>query len=233
MEAFRNRGILPRDVRTISTEALTWNTMTNPRPKWLKGVLGELDLRWSLDMKRSEIFALNETNRWKMWAALKNAMTQEQDLCAELGLLPDLPRYGPDGQVLRQPATGETTFDIFSVRPARRVAPDGTFRTEAIAVVHQRRPIQVDDKDPSKGWFWFRGGATLVLDPRPGHEEIRYSIIKNTGSASRLERQRTTAGGTFLSPLRALYFGGPRPGSRRELEPFAAMHADHRGNENG
>ena len=65
MEAFRNRGILPRDVRTFSTETLAWGTTAEPKPKWLAAVLKDLDLRWSLDMKRSEVFTLNEKNRSK------------------------------------------------------------------------------------------------------------------------------------------------------------------------
>jgi hypothetical protein len=57
------------------------------------------------------------------------------------------------------------------------------------------------------GFFWFRAGATLIIDPTDGQEEIRYSIIKNA-SDSRLALQMKIATGSMLSPLRALYFGG-------------------------
>ena len=61
------------------------------------------------------------------------------------------------------------------------------------------------------------------MDPRKGQEEIRYSIIKNTGSVERRKRQAQTAAASHLSPLRALYFGGSRS------EPFALLHAGHGG----
>jgi hypothetical protein len=119
-----------------------------------------------------------------------------------------------------------TTFEVHSVRPARRIAPDGSFRTEIVAVINQRQPKPVDGRDVSNGWFWFRGGATLILDPRKGREEVRYSIIKNSGSESRLERQRQFASTGHLSPLRALYFSGAGPNAAG-LEPFAMMHATY------
>ena len=37
---------------------------------------------------------------------------------------------------------GQSTFDVFGVRPTRRVEPDGSFRTEVIAIVHQRLPMR-------------------------------------------------------------------------------------------
>jgi len=113
------------------------------------------------------------------------------------------------------------------VRPTRRVEPDGSFRTEVIAVIQQRVPVGLDGTPAlngvkkGDGFFWFRGGATVIIDPRQGQEEIRYSIIKNTGSADRLKRQSQTATANFLSPLRALYFG------REVSEPFAMLHASH------
>ena len=74
------------------------------------------------------------------------------------------------------------------------------------------------------GFFWFRAGATLIIDPTNGQEEIRYSIIK-IPSVSRLELQMKIATRSMLSPLRALYFGG-QSGSAL-TEPFAMLHAAH------
>jgi hypothetical protein len=227
MEAFRNRGILPRDVRTISQESLAWNTLEDPSPPWLAGILKDIDLRWNQDLSRSEIFELNEKNRWRMWSGLKKVFATDPSLYTQFGLLPDLPRFDQHGRVDKWPALGDTTFEVYSVRPARRLGPDGSFRTDIVAVIHQRQAVPLDGKDVENGFFWFRGGATLILDPREGCQEIRYSIIKNSGSKSRMERQRQTVSGSFVSPLRALYFGGP--GS----EPFAALHASYRELSNG
>lgn len=221
MEAFRNRGILPRDVRTISVESLAWCTPKDPQPKWLPDVIGKIDLRWDQGSPRRTIFALNEKNRMAMRRALESVFSKHPEVLAQFGLLPNLPRYDQEGKVLKIPAAGKTTFDVYSVRPARRVGPDGTFRTDVIVVIHQRRPVPIDGQNLANGWFWFRGGATLILDAHKGSDAIRYSIIKNSSSAGRLERQRHMATGTFASPLQALYFG------QADAEPFAMMHARH------
>ena len=45
--------------------------------------------------------------------------------------------------------------------------------------------IARDGVKRDEDFIWFRGGASVIIDPRKGREEIRYSIIKNTGSAER------------------------------------------------
>jgi hypothetical protein len=231
MEAFRNRGILPDEVRTISDESLTWNTPEDPKPIWLKDLVGKIDLRWNRDLDRSSIFKLNESNRWVFWRGLRDAFEKDPSTCAMFGLVPDLPRYNLDGSVMKQPPRGETTFEVFSIRPARRVAPDGSFRNDIIAVIHQRRPVPLDGKDIANGFFWFRGGATVIIDGRDGFEEIRFVVLKSSSSERRLERQRQMATTSFASPLRALYFGGEH-GEGLHDEPFAIMHASGRGLDN-
>jgi hypothetical protein len=230
MESFQARGILPRDVRSISEESLAWGTLEESRPSWLRPLMQGVVLNWDQDLDRSEIFRLNEDNRWVVWRGLKQAFRKDPSLYKQFGLVPDLPAYDEQGKIRHQPSPGESTFDVYSVRPARRIAPDGSFRTEVIAVIHQRRPIPLDGNggDVKNGFFWFRGGATLIVDPREGKEEIRYSILKSVGSQTRLERQRQYTRTGFLSPLQALYFGGGddlSPG-KPLTEPFAMMHAD-------
>jgi subtilisin family serine protease len=227
MEAFRNRGILPDDMRTISEESLTWNTPIEPKPPWLKDLVNKIDLRWNRDLDRSRIFALNEANRWTFWRGLRAVFKQDPSMYALFGLVPDLPRYNIDGSVRKQPAAGETTFEVFSIRPARRVAPDGSFHTDIIAVIHQRQSVPFDGKDIANGFFWFRGGATVIIDGRDGFEEIRFVIVKSSASATRLERQRQMMTTSFASPLRGLYFGGEH-GVGLQEEPFAIMHASDR-----
>lgn len=221
IEAFRNRRILPRDIRTISEETLGWSVFDDPTDgAWVGKFLANLDLGWNLDMDRSEIIRVNESNRWAAWRALNSAFKDHPELLTQFGLLPGIAKYGSDGAVARSankdPAT---TFDVASVRPARRQAPDGSFRTEVVATVSQRQPMWYDANDRSKGFFWFRGGATVIIDPRKGHERVRYSIVKNSGSATRQQRQRELAGSHGMSAMRALYFAG------QSAEPFAMMHA--------
>jgi hypothetical protein len=219
IEAFRSRGILPRDVRTVSEESLTWNTFYDARPSWLPDFLSSLDLSWNLDTDRSKVIQINEENRWKAWGKLNKIFKEDKDLMAQFGLQAGLPPYDSQGRVRRsRNKDAATTFDLFGIRPTRRIAEDGSFRTEVVAVIHQQQPLPVDGKDLSNGFFWFRGGATVIIDPRKGKEEIRFSIIKNSSSLTRRERQRTTMARHAVSGLRGLYFGGD------DVEPFALMH---------
>lgn len=226
MEAFRKRNILPRDVRTFSEESLAWNTMENPSPGWLKECVEKLDLGWDLDSDRTSIMKLNEKNRWSMWNHLKKALANDPSLCAQFGLQLDLPRFDDEGKLLSKPREGKTTFDLYSVRPARRVAPDGSFRAEFVATILQRRPEHVDPDNPDAGWFWLRGGATLIIDPRKDKPEIRYAIIKNINSPNRLERHCQTACKAPFSSEQELYFG------EMANEPFALLHASKGGSNN-
>lgn len=227
IEAFRARGIPVRGVRTLSTESLTWNAPEVDSPAWLRTVFAHVDFSLDKKLNRSQIFQLNEVNRWRVWRALKSAFDDDPDLCRQFGLMPNVPRYDKDGAMLREAKDGGTTFEVFSVRPARRIAPDGSFRTDIIVVIDQRRPILYDDADPTQGVFWFRGGATLVLDPNKGSPRIRYVILKSSESQRRIAVQCSMARGAHMSPLQALYFGAAT------FEPFAMMHAGHRDHDDG
>ena len=224
MEAFRNRGILPRNVRTISQESLAWDTPDKPKPDWMKDLLREIDVRWNRRLQRSDVFSLNEKNRAIARKVLKAACLKDQGLYLHFGLDQGVPRYDQNGKVMHKVNAGDTTFDVASIRPVRRVASDGTFRTDINVVIQQRKRELVDPNDPEGSWFWFRGGATLIIDAREGYEEVRYAIVKSSGSRARLDRQRQLNAGGQGSALSSLYFGESKG------EPFAMMHAFGGGN---
>lgn len=219
MEAFRKRGILPRNVRTISQESLAWDTPLEPKAEWVRNLLGAIDIRWNRDLRRSEVFLLNEANRRKAFDVLQQACLKDPGLYTQLGLASGVPRYHEDGTVMHDVAAGHTTFSVASVRPMRHVTPDGSYRTDINVVIQQRQRLPVDPKSPKGAWFWFRGGATLVLDAREGVGAVRYAIIKDSNSTDRQERQRGLQSDGQGSALAALYLGA---GSS---EPFAMMHA--------
>jgi hypothetical protein len=216
-------------VRTISEQSLAWNTINQERTPtlWVADLISAIDLQWNRDPSRSSIFKLNEDNRRAAWRVLNKVFRENPDVYKQFGLLPDVPRYDHQGKAIRQPPPGATTFEVHSVRPARRPAPDGSFHTDIVAIITQRQPKPIRAGDPSGGWFWFRGGATLIIDSRTYglrkneqiQERIRYTVVKNSGSESRLARQRQAMSSEMMPALRALYFG--KTGS----EPFAMMHA--------
>lgn len=227
IEAFRKRGIPVRDVRTLSVESLTWDAPEKDGPDWLKEVVAKLEFGFGRKLDRSEIFDQNQQNCRRVWLALNDALKKDPDLCKEFGLLRGVPHYDKTGKVKSGAERGPTNFDVFNVRPARRITPDGAYHPEIVVVITQRQPILYDPKDPQKGFFWFRGGTTLIVDPRPGDPRIRYSIVKNSDSKKRIEIQRSMASNAHMSPLQALYFGDAT------FEPFAMMHAGHRDHGNG
>ena len=225
MEAFRKWGILPPDVRTISEETLCWNTPLEQRPEWLRSAVKDIDLRWNRDPDRSIIFKLQEDNRWKFWRALNAQFKKNPSLYAELGLKIGVPLYHADGTIKEERPAPQSTFEVLSVRPSRRVTPDGSYQSEIVVVIDQRRAIPIDGEDVKKGFFWFRGGATLIIDPRDEEESIRYLVIKSSESESRRVAQMQMATGNLLTPLRSLYFGGRTAADGTVAEPFASLHS--------
>ncbi|TAT71057.1 S8 family serine peptidase [Rhizobium ruizarguesonis] len=219
MEAFRNRGILPRNVRTISQESLMWGSADNSQPAWLPELLTGLDLSWDQEADRSKLFKQNHDNCWVVWNRLHKIFAADPTVMQEFGLAPDVPRYEETGHILRE-AKGTTTFEVHSIRPARRHRPDGTFLTDVIAVVTQRQAKAFDEKNVDNGFYWFRGGATIIIEQSSNRQRIRYIVLKNSASASRDQRQQQSVRDNIGSPLRSLYFG------RTKDEPFAILHAD-------
>ncbi len=65
-----------------------------------------------------------------------------------------------------------------------------------------------------KHFFWFRGGATLIIDPREGQEKLRYSIIKER-SDNELRNQQHDKG--YDAELIACAVFRWRLGSRRPI----------------
>jgi len=226
MESFRKWGILPKDIRTVSEETLSWNTPEDPKPPWLKDILASIDIKWNGNLNRSGVFELNEKNRWALGRRLKQLFQKDPNLYAEFGLLPGVPLYHADGTIKQERPAPDSTFEVYKVRRARRVTPDEEFRNDIIAIIEQRLAIPIDGKDVKNGFFWFRSGATVIIDPTHGQEEIRYSIIKSA-SDSRLALQMKIATGNMLSPLRALYFGGLVQSGSALAEPFAMLHSTY------
>jgi hypothetical protein len=236
----------------VSEETLAWNTPKENDRRW-KGFLdGIVDtgrqrrrgrapddrivFKWNSDPDRSEIFKWQDENRWRLWRRLNETFKQYPSLYGELGLKRGVPRYNQDGREngsrkKRRPAS-DTTFEVHSVRLARRARPDGTIATNSlIAVITQRQRVWLDKNE--KQFFWFRGGATLIIDPTEDREKILYAIIKSGNSETRRDAQKDTIQNSNLSSLRALYFGAERGRVGAFGEPFAMTHGSRGDPDNG
>jgi subtilisin family serine protease len=204
LEAFETYRIYPEGVRTISVESLRWRAPLHQLNGFDK-LLGRLDLEWTRRLDRRAAHRLAKENGRKMHAWLARYLAGKEDLAEALGLS----------------LADDAPFEVHSVRPARRVTPDGTTLTDVIAVITQSRDEPYDPKHPQFGTFRFRGGCTLVLDPHDADAPIRYAVTKRIGSERRLEAQRRHRLEGAGTSLHAMYFGG------RGEETFALCHMGH------
>jgi len=244
LEAFQARGIYPEDVRTLSVESLRWS---QPRAQ-LQGLCSYLrdpgaflaaknwrdpsvKFDWSRKSDRRKAYESGRLNAAMLHEWLAEHLTPE--MAREFGL--NLQKKGdPSTEGFRfSEKTGQPLFEVHSLRPAYRVAPDADIKTEIIAVITQRRRVTVDpngkadpdNTDDSEEAFWFRGGCTLIIDPDNDDDPIRYAVSKGVMSSRRLARQRAFLGQSQGLSLRSLYFGGDS--GTEHNEPFALLHIGH------
>jgi hypothetical protein len=236
IEAFRKRGIYPRELHGLGVESLKWNTPTKRDQELLRlnksNLFEELNLDWKLQGDREVIFGQIAENGKRIHEWLARIRSQygkhESEALAQL--------LGLDFELVDAP------FEVHSVRPARRVGPDGNLQTDVIIEITQRKAGFIDPADREKFYkaypngfipksgakqpkknipipdFKFRGGCTLIVDIESGN--IRYIITKHITSKNRLQREqdyRSSSGSLF-----ATYFS--EGSSDRVKEPFAMLH---------
>ena len=206
VEAFRRREIYPESVRTLSMDSLRWQAPMQ-QPANLPDALATLTTDWDLFKNRRQAYESARANA----AALHKWVTTPGNLSKSAAR-----QMGIDLS-LTSGSEEHARLEVHSVRPARRVAPDGSFMTDLVVVLTQRRRELLYPGKPALGSFWFRGGCTLLIDVR--RKEVRYIVSRNINSTDRLNRQRAFMKQAGNS-LRALYFGD----SGAETEPFALIH---------
>lgn len=210
IEAFRNRGVYPWDVKNLSPGSLRWEAPPLPLPvDKVRNILDDMSTDWDLNVERKVAYETSRKNAWKFrgWLMDPDKVTDEQ--IAALGLLRiDRPTRDKIGDV-----EGELRrIEVHSVRPVRRVGPDGNVRSDLVVEITQTfRP---------DGGGRFRGGCTLLIDLATA--QVRYLLRKKVKSADRLNNQiKFAADGS--DNLRANYFAD----EARRAEPFALMHRVH------
>jgi hypothetical protein len=218
VEAFRRRGLYPRDVRTLSVDSLRWQEATQfGSEKLLQPVIQKLR-DWAHQQQyfesRSAIFENAVRQRGKLRTELRRVfkaatLSQRKDFGRALGI---------------EIETGKKPFEIPSLRQALKVGPDGSTWPQLIIEIIQEDEKSTDNDGgaASAGHFTFAGGCTIIADQRTG--KVRYHIQKNISSSTRLHRQRNYHRDENHS-LEALYFD---TGSFHDIdEPFALLHQLH------
>jgi len=229
IEAFRRRGIYPRDVRTLSTESLLWRTDEKIRVFFqsvvvkLRGMSDQIryvsDRKQYFDMAEGLCVVLHDWIADEGHHALIK-LGKATGLAFKWTRADGTPIEGLRGD---QQSGAVPKFQVHTVRPARRVGPDGNTLNQLIVSIIQTRDVFVDPsptRSAESEKFKFRGGCTLILDLDT--KELRYLIAKDVTDDERLARQRAyrMRDGDDGSQ-RSLYF--------RHLtasrEPFAMLHA--------
>src|SRR5262245_3815458 len=212
IEAFRNRGIYPWDVKHLSPGSLLWEPPPLPLQRAnVRAVLDQMSIDWDLSAKREAAYKSSEKNAKIFWDWLMDPKQVSDEEIAALGLLRiDKPKLDKIGK-----RTGELRrIEIHSVRPARRVGPDGNIRSDLIVEITQS--FRLSDPPGVR----FRGGCTLLIDLATA--EVRYMVRKKVDSPGRLESQLDLRPAAAHG-LRANYFAG----ESAPREPFAMMHRVH------
>jgi hypothetical protein len=204
VEAFRKRGIYPRDLDTLSVDTLRWKgvSIENPPPQYeeiLKQLKSYADACFYIS-DREKLFHLTRDQRELLHEKLKAIFKESPEFARTLGL-----NFSLDPK---------ESFEVHTLRRANRVGPDGNYRPQIVVALTQSREIEVEGSSQRQK---FRGGSTLIVDlAKPA---VEYAIIKNIGSPTRLERTTDFLRAALQDPVQALLMSPDRK------ERFAALHS--------
>ena len=213
IEAFRQWGMYPRNVRNLSVDSLVWQVPDESEQEKFQVLFGgpdgirEMVPDWDMKTDRQEIQKQAKTAR----ALLQKRFMLPESLPA--GEAASLVMQDPKPSIYLK--NGLPALEVHSVRPSRRTSPDFQTSLELVIEVTQRRrgyldpemQRKVDDGfvDPPLPDFILRGGCTFLVDPESG--DVRYCIYKDIMSENRLNRMRDYLGNSFTGSLYATYFG--------------------------
>jgi hypothetical protein len=223
IEAFRRRGIYPRDVRNLSIETLRWPGAWDDEDQDFDKIASKLrgfPDRARYFVTREESYNKIEEMRGYIHRIITNEIKDYStfERLTGLALARDSSLPG-----LTIGANKMPVFEIHSLRPAQRVGPDGDLLSQLIVAITQRRTVPIDPNDPTGPTFQFRGGCTLLLDL--DSLNLHYRIVKPIDDDARLERQRQYMQGNLNGSLRATYFAPFSPAAM--YEPFALLHREY------
>jgi hypothetical protein len=233
VSAFRDWGIYPDGVRSLSVDSLLWSppevdTILHPCEFFQKARLDGWRLRG--DRYASFVQVAQFRKRFHSWLLRDRHLREGRDEFLGLSLEAD----APSG--IRRNATGPV-FEVHSIRPCQRIGPDGQVLRDTVVEIVQKRLGFFDeaeqcrvDKDPAiavdpklykrakaRSDFEFRGGCTLIIDPDSG--DIRYCIKKPIFEGERLAKEREFRQGPFGDKVGGIYLADDRTGN-----PFAFLH---------
>jgi hypothetical protein len=219
IDSFRQHGIYPRKLRSLSEESLTWDradeinayerlAQVGHRLRDFYNALGlarDRRARWTAT--REQRRRLHDYLREKFWNEFNDPKLQEIT--------------GLDFGITRE-VSGEdmVRFEVHAMWRVQRQRLDGSVLNQVMFSILQHRPLE------GKGSKEIWGGCTFIVDlGREEHEQaIRYVIRKPLyypkPEGGRVERARAWAKDPAMMSLATTY------GMDSADEPFAMLHAE-------
>jgi hypothetical protein len=191
IEAFHKRGMLPHNIRTASESELRWprGDRLDEKARQAVGYIAEglrtLPYQTQHIGSRRKLFEF-----WRDTQERVHETIQPKVLEDLLGNLEDLtgliltPNSSVSGLTSNH---GIPSFEVHSIRPARRRGPGGEEINHVVMGITQRRFVKVDGES-----LELSGGCTLILDL--DSLELRYAISKPIGDKGRETRFRQWMG---------------------------------------
>ncbi|EJM74800.1 S8 family serine peptidase [Pseudomonas sp. GM55] len=208
--AFMARGIYPEGLRSYSVDTLRWEPPLEPMST-LQKLLPELSLQWTLQTSRESAWNTSRDNAWAFHRWLMNPKLVSD---TELGALGLYRHADPNYQLQigdRAVVCDMHGIEVHSVRPLRRVGPDGQLLSQMVVELTQ----SLHAKDGSGNVF--RGGVTLVIDLTS--RQVTYVVRKRINQPARLAHQQ------HFQQERAQSMQDKYRGLRAMAgEPFALVH---------
>jgi hypothetical protein len=209
--AFRARGIYPENVRTVSVDTLSWEPPPAPLSN-LRQVLQQMSLGWDLQTDRRQAWITSRENGFRLHQWLTEPAAVSDTELAMMGLQR---QADPEFKVTMQDGSTQVMdlrgIEVHSVRPLRRVGPDGQLLSQLIIELTQ----SMHAKDGSD--LVIRGGCTLIVDRNTSM--VIYMVRKRADQAARMERQQALWA-NYRPSLRDIYSASGGWGA----EPFALLH---------
>jgi hypothetical protein len=208
IEAFRQRGIYPREVRALSVDNVRWRRIEEDELQPTKSLMPALGgVRqyadwWLKAESRNELFENERKVRLRLHSALKNHFGRGREGRHDAAFL------GLD------PSRG---FEVHAAHFAVHIGADGQPRYQLIVQLTQERGGGSRGAEQGTGFF---GGSTLIVDVK--RERIDYCVRKSINSVTRMARQAAYLREVRGQSLQEAYLGSRDPGT--SAEPFALLH---------
>jgi hypothetical protein len=199
LQAFRRRGIYPEFVRNLSTESVCWDSPELDLP--IRDALNEMSLTWDLRSDRKQAYDISRLNAAILNRWIKKANDEQ---ARSLGIYRSTTlKVGDEVGTL-------SPFEVHSVRPVRRVGPDGQQKLDLVVEITQSWRPPSGEK--------YRGGSTVIVDLE--QMRIRYVVRKRVGHAQRIANQQGFRMALADTSIRSNYYDDIALGR----EPFALLH---------